>query len=286
MKKTLRMMALMAMAAGLVLASCQKEDNSGTASGSNNGGGTPAPEGAETLTLTAEGVDFTLVRVEPGTFRMGANEGDDQANDREKPAHQVTLTQPYYIATTEVTQELYAAVMGGNPSCFGGDVKLPVERVSYDDALAFCEQLSELTGRTVTLPTEAQWEYAARGGHKASATPTLYAGGDDIDAVAWWSGNSNSKTHPVAGKSANALGLYDMTGNVFEWCLDWYGTYTADAVSDPQGPSTGSYRVSRGGSWYDGAQYDGAQFCRLSNRTYGPPDDGTYDLGFRVVVLP
>lgn len=277
------MMALMAMAAGLVLASCQKEDNnSSTASnGGNNGGGTPAPEGAETLTLTAEGVDFTLVRVEPGTFRMGANEGDDQAYDSEKPAHQVTLTQPYYIATTEVTQELYAAVMGGNPSRFGGDVKLPVEQVSYDDALAFCEQLSELTGRTVTLPTEAQWEYAARGGHKASATPTLYAGGDGLDAVAWWSGNSGNKTHPVAGKSANALGLYDMTGNVWEWCLDWYGTYTADAVSDPHGPSTGSSRVDRGGGWNSGAQG-----CRLSNRRDSAPGLSIGNLGFRVVVLP
>ena len=281
MKKTLRMMALMAMAAGLVLASCQKEDNSGTASGSNNGGGTPAPEGAETLTLTAEGVDFTLVRVEPGTFRMGANEGDDQADDREKPAHQVTLTQPYYIATTEVTQELYAAVTGGNPSNFTGEAGLPVETVSYTDAVAFCEQLSELTGRTVTLPTEAQWEYAARGGHKASATPTLYAGGDGLDAVAWWSGNSNSKTHPVAGKSANALGLYDMTGNVFEWCLDGPGTYTVDAVSDPYGPSTGSYRVFRGGDWFSNAQG-----CRLSRRSSGTPDTRLSLLGFRVVVLP
>lgn len=275
------MMALMAMAAGLVLASCQKEDNSGTASGSNNGGGTPAPEGADTLTLTAEGVDFTLVRVEPGTFRMGANEGDDQANDREKPAHQVTLTQPYYIATTEVTQELYAAVVGSNPSNFTGEAGLPVEQVSYTDAVAFCERLSELTGRTVTLPTEAQWEYAARGGHKAPATPTLYAGGDDLDAVAWWDDNSNGKTHPVAGKSANALGLYDMSGNVWEWCLDWYGPYTADAVSDPQGPSTGSDRVGRGGSWGSNALR-----CRLSNRIYDAPGNRSNSLGFRVVVLP
>lgn len=275
MKKTLRLTALVAVAAGLAFASCQKEDSS------SNGGGTPAPAGAETLTLTASGVDFTLVRVEPGTFRMGANEGDDQAFDRDKPAHEVTLTQPYYIATTEVTQELYAAVTGSNPSNFTGETGLPVEMVSYTDAVAFCARLSELTGRTVTLPTEAQWEYAARGGHKAPATPTLYAGGDDLDAVAWWSGNSDSKTHPVAGKAANALGLYDMTGNVWEWCLDWYGAYAADAVSDPQGPSEGSYRVGRGGSWFNNAQS-----CRLSHRGIPAPDYRKSTLGFRVVVLP
>lgn len=279
MKKTLRLMALAVLTAGLAFASCQKEDNS--SSNSSNGGGTPAPAGAETLTLTAAGVDFTLVRVEPGTFRMGANEGDDQAYDWEKPAHEVTLTQPYYIATTEVTQELYAAVVGSNPSNFSGEAGLPVEQVSYTDAVAFCERLSELTGRTVTLPTEAQWEYAARGGHKAPATPTLYAGGDDLDAVAWWSGNSGNKTHPVASKAANALGLYDMTGNVWEWSLDWYGDYAADAVSDPQGPSTGSYRVNRGGSWYNYARH-----CRLSDRDISTPDGRDDDLGFRVVVLP
>lgn len=277
MKKTLRLTALVAVAAGLAFASCQKDDSSN----SSNGGGTPAPAGAETLTLTAAGVEFTLVRVEPGTFRMGANEGDDQAFDREKPAHEVTLTKPYYIATTEVTQELYAAVMDGNPSNFTGEAGLPVETVDYTDAVAFCARLSELTGRTVTLPTEAQWEYAARGGHKAPATPTLYAGGDDLDAVAWWSGNSDSKTHPVGGKAANALGLYDMTGNVWEWCLGWYGTYTADAVSDPQGPSEGSYRVPRGGSWNINAR-----FCRLSYRYDNSPDRGGLNLGFRVVVLP
>lgn len=278
MKKTLRLTALVAVAAGLAFASCQKKHNS---SNGGNGGGTPAPVGAETLTLTAAGVDFTLVCVEPGTFRMGANEGDDQAIDWEKPVHQVTLTQPYYIATTEVTQELYAAVTGSNLSYFSGEAGLPVEQVSYTDALAFCEQLSTLTGRTVTLPTEAQWEYAARGGHKAPATPTLYAGGDDLGAVAWYDGNSDGKTHPVAGKAANALGLYDMTGNVWEWCLDWYVDYTADAVSDPQGPSEGSGRVNRGGSWDYGAKY-----CRQSSRIINSPDNRYYYMGFRVVVLP
>lgn len=277
MKKTLRLTALVAMAAGLAFASCQKEDSSS----SNSSGGTPAPAGAETLTLTAADVDFTLVRVEPGTFRMGANEGDAQAFNTEKPAHEVTLTQPYYIATTEVTQELYAAVVGSNPSYFSGEAGLPVETVSYTDAVAFCARLSELTGRTVTLPTEAQWEYAARGGHKAPATPTLYAGGDDLDAVAWYVGNSGNKTHPVASKAANALGLYDMTGNVWEWCLDWYGDYTADAVSDPQGPSTGSYRVIRGGCWFHYARSG-----RLSYRDFSAPDDRLNFLGFRVVVLP
>lgn len=251
---------------------CNKEDNNSNTD-TNTG---------NTLTLTVGEESFTMVKVEPGVFMMGALEGDTNAlEDEEKPVHQVTLTGTYYIGQTEVTQELYTAVMGSNPSNFTEGNNLPVEKVSYNDALEFCRQLSSLTGKHFTLPTEAQWEYAARGGHKTPSTPTLFAGSDDIDAVGWYKDNSDSTTHTVAKKAPNALGLYDMTGNVFEWCLDWYGSYTSDAATDPQGPADGSERVSRGGSWNYPASY-----CRTSIRACSAPDVTYYMLGFRVVMLP
>ena len=251
---------------------CNKEDNSSNTD-TNTG---------NTLTLTVGEESFTMVKVEPGVFMMGALEGDTNAlEDEEKPVHQVTLTGTYYIGQTEVTQELYTAVTGSNPSNFTEGNNLPVEKVSYNDALEFCRQLSSLTGKHFTLPTEAQWEYAARGGHKTPSTPTLFAGSDDIEAVGWHKGNSDSTTHTVAKKAPNALGLYDMTGNVFEWCLDWYGSYTSDAATDPQGPADGSERVSRGGSWNYPASY-----CRTSIRACSAPDVTYYMLGFRVVMLP
>ena len=251
---------------------CNKEDsNSNTDTNTGN-----------TLTLTVDEESFTMVKVEPGVFMMGALEGDTNAlEDEEKPVHQVTLTGTYYIGQTEVTQELYTAVMGSNPSNFTEGNNLPVEKVSYNDALEFCRQLSSLTGKHFTLPTEAQWEYAARGGHKTHSTPTLFAGSEDINAVGWYKDNSDSTTHTVAKKAPNALGLYDMTGNVFEWCLDWYGSYTSDAATDPQGPADGSERVSRGGSWNYPASY-----CRTSIRACSAPDVTYYMLGFRVVMLP
>ena len=251
---------------------CNKEDNNSNTD-TNTG---------NTLTLTVGEESFTMVKVEPGVFMMGALEGDTNAlEDEEKPVHQVTLTGTYYIGQTEVTQELYTAVMGSNPSNFTEGNNLPVEKVSYNDALEFCRQLSSLTSKHFTLPTETQWEYAARGGHKTPSTPTLFAGSDDIDAVGWYKDNSDSTTHTVAKKAPNALGLYDMTGNVFEWCLDWYGSYTSDAATDPQGPADGSERVSRGGSWNYPASY-----CRTSIRACSAPDVTYYMLGFRVVMLP
>ncbi len=237
-------------------------------------------DAVETQKFTVSGVEFTMVKVNPGTFTMGAMDGDNDAHANEKPAHQVTLSQAYYIGQTEVTQELYRAVMGTNPSDFNWTTNLPVESVSYNEALAFCEQLSAKTGKTFTLPTEAQWEYAARGGHKASDSPTLFAGGNDSNAVAWYSLNCG-ETHPVGTKTANELKLYDMTGNVWEWCLDWYGAYKANAVTDPQGPATGDYRVFRGGSWSSWAVYS-----RITSRGAHYPSSKYADVGFRVVMIP
>lgn len=270
MNHTIKTFAMMVLGAALLLVACGKDDNNGT----------PATEGNEKLTLTAAGVNFDVVRVAAGSFTMGANPGDPDATEGELP-HKVTLTQDFYIGQTEVTQELYEAVTGSNPSFFDSDGSLPVERVSYAAALDFCEQLSELTGRTFTLPTEAQWEYAARGGHRAPATPTLYAGSDDIEAVAWYNGNSGGKSQPVATKTPNALGIHDMTGNVWEWCLDRKGDYAAGAQTDPQGPASGTNRVFRGGGWYDPANR-----CRLSQRDGFIPEFSNENLGFRLVMLP
>lgn len=249
----------------LTLVSCGKDDDASD---------------VETQKFTVSGVDFTMVKVEPGTFTMGAADDDIYASDRERPAHQVTLTEPFYIGQTEVTQELYKAVMGTNPSHYSGHNKYPVEMVSYNDAIAFCEQLSARTGKTFTLPTEAQWEYAARGGHKASETPTYLAGGNDSNAVAWYTMNS-SEPNDVGTLAANELGLYDMSGNVWEWCLDWLGAYKANAVTDPQGPSTGTSRVFRGGSWSVWAVY-----CHVTFRGSQNPNNKYGDLGFRVVMIP
>ena len=200
-----------------------------------------------------------MVRVEGGTFTMGATpEQDSDAYDREKPTHQVTLS-TYYIGKYEVTQAEWQAVMGTNPSNFKGN-NLPVECVSWDDCQDFIRKLNELTGKQFRLPTEAEWEYAARGGNKSNRTK--YAGGSDIDNVGWYDGNSNSTTHPVGQKRANELGLYDMSGNVREWCQDGCDDYSSASQTNPQG-SAGRNRMLRGGSWSDDARY-----CRLSYRDH------------------
>ena len=239
-----------------------------------------ADEMPETMTLKVGDAEFSLSRVDAGTFTIGPVAGDKNVTADEKPAHKVDLTQRFYIGQTEVTQELYKAVMGTNPSKFSG-ANLPVEQVSYNDAMEFCKRLSEQTGRTFTLPTEAQWEYAARGGQKAPETPQLYSGSDNISEVTWFEENSAGKTHPVASKAPNAIGLYDMTGNVFEWCLDWYGSYKGGDVTNPAGPEKGKNRVIRGGSWRGDAKN-----CRVSYRYNYGPDHNRFNLGFRVVMLP
>ena len=212
-------------------------------------------------------VQFEMVHVEGGTFRMGATEeqGED-AYDDENPVHRVTLSS-YLIGKHEVTQALWEEVMGSNPSYNkqGGDY--PVEHVSWDDCQGFIGKLNARTGMKFRLPTEAEWEYAARGGNRSKGYK--YAGSGNLDEVGWYGGNSGKHTHPVGEKKPNELGLYDMSGNVWEWCQDWYGDYTDEAQTNPTGPQSGGDRVLRGGSgWFS------ARVCRVSNRF-------NFDPGFR-----
>lgn len=275
-------LAVLCLAWGVV--ACEP-DNSGDGGqdGGNGGDGNKAPYG-DTYVETALGLDMMMVYVDSGSFMMGATEeqGED-AFEMEYPVHKVSLS-PYYIATVEVTQAQWRAVMGSDPSYFKGD-SLPVEQVSWDDAMAFCVKLSEETGKKYTLPTEAQWEFAARGGNLSQGYK--YSGSDSIGEVAWYDKNSwdneNSRyqTHPVGEKKANELGLYDMSGNVWEWCLDWAELYSLEDAVNPQGPGEGSNRVIRGGSWGDIARD-----CRVSGRGSDAPGDRNRNLGFRVVCLP
>ena len=228
-------------------------------------------------TFTVNGVTFNMVAVEGGTFTMGATaeQGDDAYED-EQPAHQVTLSS-YCIGETEVTQALWEAVMGSNPSYFTGDLNRPVECVSWNNCQIFISKLNELTGKTFRLPTEAEWEYAARGGNHSQGYK--YAGSNDVYEVAWCSGSSNSKTHPVATKAPNELGLYDMSGNVWEWVQDWYGRHSSESQTNPTGPESGSVRVDRGGGWGSNASR-----CRVSHRSNYNPTYSTSDLGLRLAL--
>ena len=227
---------------------------------------------------TVKGLNMKMVFVEGGTFQMGATseQGSDYDRD-EKPVHSVTLDS-YYIAETEVTQAQWRAVMGTNPSYFTGDDR-PVEQVSWDDAQEFCRRLSQLTGKKYALPTEAQWEYAARGGNKSKGYK--YSGSYSIDGVAWYDNNSSNTTHSVKQKQPNELGLYDMSGNVYEWCSDWYGSYSSSSQTNPTGPSSGSFRVFRGGSW----DYC-ARSCRVSYRFNINPSYRINGIGFRLICSP
>lgn len=224
--------------------------------------------------ITVRGVSFKMVRVEGGTFTMGAtSEQGSDAFGNERPAHQVTLS-TFSIGETEVTQELWQAVMGSNPSNFKG-AKRPVEQVSWEDCQNFIRELNKLTGRRFRLPTEAEWEYAARGGNKSNGYK--YSGSSDIDKVAWYDVDSEGETFVVATKQPNELGLYDMSGNVWEWCQDWYGSYSSGSQTNPIGASSGSYRVSRGGSWFSSAR-----LCRVSDRSGSTPSSRDFDLGLRL----
>ena len=226
--------------------------------------------------ITVNGVSFVMVKVSGGTFQMGATSSGDLL-DRDKPVHQVTLSD-YYIGETEVTQELWQAVMGSNPSKFTGSGQLPVEYVSWDDCQTFITKLNELTGMQFRLPTEAEWEFAARGGN--SSQHYKYSGSNNIDDVAWYSNNSNRNTHEVGTKAPNELGLYDMSGNVREWCQDWYGSYNSSAQTNPTGPTSGSNRVNRGGGWNSNAGD-----CRVSDRlNYCAPDSRFSNLGLRLAL--
>ena len=232
------------------------------------------------FSLTVNGVSFEMVYVEGGTFDMGATteQGSDAESD-EKPVHSVTLD-GYYIGKCEVTQDLWEAVMGSNPSYFKG-AQYPVEQVSWNDCQEFISRLNSLTGRTFRLPTEAEWEYAARGGNKS--LHYKYSGSGNIGNVAWYYNNIGAlfSAHSVGTKTANELGIYDMSGNVCEWCSDWYGSYSAGAQTNPQGPSSGSRRVCRGGSWCLSADD-----CRVSNRNRNDPSSSSNSYGLRLVLVP
>ena len=239
---------------------------------------------------TTAGLNMKMVWVEGGEFMMGgtSEQGSDVYSD-EQVIRRIKLSS-YYIGECEITQQQWTKVMGtsiqqqaskaGQSSYRGIGPDYPMYYVSWEEAQAFCQELSRMTGRTYCLPTEAQWEYAARGGKNNDGTK--YSGSWSIDAVAWYDSNSGSNTHPVKNKRANSLGLYDMSGNVWEWCSDWYGSdYNVNDTNNPTGPSSGSSRVLRGGSWGSNARY-----CRVSGRGSGSPDSRRDSNGFRVVVIP
>jgi formylglycine-generating enzyme required for sulfatase activity len=207
---------------------------------------------------------LTYVWIPPGTFMMGCSLGDSQCGSSEKPLHQVTITKGFWIGQTEVTQTAYERVKGSNPSHFKGGL-FPVESISWDEARAYCQAVG------MRLPTEAEWEYAARGRHMVSRSRTL-------DRVAWYEKNSGLTTHEVGLRAANGYGLYDMLGNVWEWVEDWYNQsyYTSRQASDPKGPSTGQYRVLRGGSWVDYSEV-----MRVSVRLRDDPGSRSDDVGVR-----
>ena len=237
-------------------------------------------------------VSLDMIWIEPGTFIMGSPT-DELGRDSDETQHQVTLTQGYWLGRYEVTQAQYEAVMEKNPSKFKG-ADLPVEKVSWYNAMDFCAKLTDIEraagrlpeGYEYTLPTEAQWEYACRAG----TTTALNSGMNlsdknkcpEMDEVGWYEYNSDSTTHPVGQKMPNAWGLYDMHGNVFEWCLDWHGSYPSSAVTDPKGSSSGSYRVLRGGNWNFNAYS-----CRSAYRFDSTPSDFNRNYyGFRVALAP
>ncbi len=262
-------------------------------------------------TFTVNGVSFEMIAVKGGTFTMGGtSEQGGDCEDDEKPAHIVTLSD-YYIGKFEVTVGVFREFVnetnyrtdadkegwswvwtgstwekknGVNWKCnANGSVRNssednhPVIHVSWNDAKAFCKWLTGKTGQTFRLPTEAEWEYAARGGNKSNGYK--FSGSNSIDNVAWYTSNSGSMTHPVGTKSPNELGIYDMTGNVWEWCQDWYGNYSSGSQTNPHGHSTGSSRVCRGGGWNYYAKH-----CRVSNRDYRTQDNGYIILGFRLAA--
>ena len=224
---------------------------------------------------TVNGVSFEMVAIEGGSFMMGSDRGEKD----EKPVHRVTVSD-FYIGKTVVTQALWKAVKGNNPSTFKGD-NLPVENVSWDDAQEFIKKLNLLTGKKYRLPPEAEWEYTAGGG---STNRTKWAGTDEESLVvnyAWYDSNSGDQTHEVASKLPNSLGLYDMSGNVWEWCNDWYGSYSSNDQVNPTGASTGSDRVIRGGGWNGKSPY-----CRITYRGNGRSGNSDNIVGFRLSIVP
>jgi formylglycine-generating enzyme required for sulfatase activity len=237
----------------------------------------PEPTGSRTIPDLA----LTLLWVKPGAFTMGSPPDEPNRHKAEGPPRCVTLTTGFWLGKTEVTQSQYEAVDGANPSRFTDVGKnAPVERVSWLDAMAWCKKLTAReraagrlpAGYAYTLPTEAQWEYACRAG-----TTGDYAG--NPDAMAWHDQNSGETTHPVGLKEPNAWGFHDMSGNVLEWCLDWYGDYPRGAETDPTGPDSGHFRMARGGSWRMKIAVG-----RSAARAGGSPARRDYTLGFRLAL--
>ena len=248
-----------------------------------------ATEHIDSYIETAFDLNMTMIWVEGGEFLMGCTSEQGNCDSDEQNVRRVTVD-GFYIGMLEVTQSQWEKVMGTSiyqqksktvyDKTYGVGPDYPMYYVSWDEATEFCRLLSNKTGRTYTLPTEAQWEYAARGGKKAEGTK--YAGSNVVDAVAWYTDNSGSTTHVCGSKRANALGIYDMSGNVWEWCKDWYASsYVSYDTNNPTGPSSGSHRVNRGGSWYNYASY-----CRVASRSFYAPSYCDSNLGFRVVCIP
>ena len=250
-----------------------------TASSSNANvlsSGSSSPSG-NTITIPVKnGISIEMVKVEAGSFNMGATPEMQAPYEVEKPVHRVTLTNNYYIGKYEVTQALWKIVMGSNPSNSKGD-NLPVENVSWNNCQKFISKLNKLTGKSFRLPTEAEWEFAARGGNKSRGYQ--YSGSNTIGDVAWYDGNSGSKTHAVGTKQPNELGIYDMTGNVLEWCQDRHDSYSSSPQTNPTGAVSGSFRVLRGGCWGISAEY-----CRSSCRGSNTPGSRNNFLGLRLVL--
>ena len=232
-------------------------------------------------TFTVGGVTFTMKLVEAGTFQMGAITGDGD----ETPVHSVTISQDYYIGETEVTQALWKAVTGKTPTSggsawakkYGRGNNYPAYYISYEDVLSFITKLNSMTGENFRMPTEAEWEFAARGGNKSKGYTC--SGSNTIGDVAWYTNNSSSKTQIIKTKAANELGIYDMSGNVYEWCSDWYGSYSSSAQTDPTGPNIGTRRVLRGGCW---AGF--APLCRCADRSSNWPSFRGNYVGFRLAL--
>ena len=237
-------------------------NNSGNNNGNNNGsGGEPTntdPTNDDENVFTVNGVSFRMIPVEGGTFTMGSPTTQVGSSTNERPQHQVTVNS-YKIGETQVTQELWKAVMGSNPSQFQSSLQNPVEYVSWSDCDSFIKKLNTLTGKQFRMPTEAEWEFAARGGNNSNGY--IFAGSGTAADVAWYKTNSNGQTHPVKSLQPNELGLYDMSGNVNEWVSDWYAAYSADAQTNPAGPATGSYKIYRGGDYTNVAAN-----CRVAYR--------------------